>query len=244
MGLIYEPKGRAREYSPLACNLAVGCEHRCLYCYGPAVFRVAPEDWQKPRFKQNVVQQFTKDAAKLVGDPRDILFSFASDPYMNEESAALMKQVLPVAEQCKLRVQVLTKNPSRALETSAEILKRNDWKLGVTLIFLSEKLREEWEPGATPISDRIEALHAARSMGIPTWVSIEPVVDIEDALRALRVVAPIADFLKVGKLNHFAGEKDMDWAYFLREARAIIGDHPHLIKDDLLKFDHIPGGQP
>ena len=29
--IIYEPKGRAREYAPLACNLAVGCVHRCVY---------------------------------------------------------------------------------------------------------------------------------------------------------------------------------------------------------------------
>jgi DNA repair photolyase len=30
---IYEPAGRAREYSPLALNHFKGCEHGCLYCY-------------------------------------------------------------------------------------------------------------------------------------------------------------------------------------------------------------------
>lgn len=36
MNVIYEPKGRAREYAPLACNLYMGCTHGCKYCYAPA----------------------------------------------------------------------------------------------------------------------------------------------------------------------------------------------------------------
>lgn len=32
---IYEPKGRAREYSPLALNYYKGCTHGCRYCYVP-----------------------------------------------------------------------------------------------------------------------------------------------------------------------------------------------------------------
>ena len=30
---IYEPAGRAREYSPLALNYFKGCTHNCAYCY-------------------------------------------------------------------------------------------------------------------------------------------------------------------------------------------------------------------
>ena len=33
MSLIYEPKGKAREYSPLALNVySGGCDHACRYC--------------------------------------------------------------------------------------------------------------------------------------------------------------------------------------------------------------------
>ena len=35
MNAIYEPKGAAREYAELACNLYTGCNHGCLYCYAP-----------------------------------------------------------------------------------------------------------------------------------------------------------------------------------------------------------------
>ena len=33
MSVIYEPKGKAREYSPLALNLYLECQHGCKYCY-------------------------------------------------------------------------------------------------------------------------------------------------------------------------------------------------------------------
>jgi len=35
MAVIYEPKGMALEYAPLACNLYRGCQHGCRYCYAP-----------------------------------------------------------------------------------------------------------------------------------------------------------------------------------------------------------------
>jgi len=235
--MIYEPKGRALEYSPLACNLAVGCVHKCEYCYGPGAFRVAPADWPTPRYKKNAVAEFEKDAVKFAGDPRDILFSFASDPYMTEESAVTMAQILPIAETNRLRVQVLTKNPARALEVSGDILARNGWKLGTTIIFLSEQLRAEWEPGAPSIDSRLGALARAEDLGIKTWVSIEPVVDVDEAIAAIKAVKPLADFIKVGKLNHHALSKEIDWADFLCRAKDALGSHPHLIKDDLKKFE-------
>lgn len=234
--IIYEPRGRALEYSPLACNLAVGCTHRCTYCYGPGAFRVKPEEWPSPRFKKNLVAEFEKAAKKYANDPRDVLFSFASDPYMNEESAEYMRQVLDIAEAHRLRVQILTKNPMLALETSIGIIGRNNWKLGTTILFTSEELREKWEPGAPSIASRLQALQRAHDMGIYTWNSVEPVVDVGEAIRAIEAVKPVTDFIKVGKLNHNPLAKSIDWADFLRRAKVALGDHAHLIKDDLKGF--------
>ena len=36
MSIIYEPRGKAREYAELAVNLYKGCAHACIYCYAPA----------------------------------------------------------------------------------------------------------------------------------------------------------------------------------------------------------------
>ena len=39
---IYEPKGKALEYAPLALNLYDACPHGCTYCYCPAVLHRPP----------------------------------------------------------------------------------------------------------------------------------------------------------------------------------------------------------
>ncbi len=40
LSVVYEPRGRAREYSPLALNLYRGCSSRCVYCYASDVLHV------------------------------------------------------------------------------------------------------------------------------------------------------------------------------------------------------------
>jgi DNA repair photolyase len=37
MTIIYEPTGKAREYSPLAANLYSGCDHNCDFCFVPSI---------------------------------------------------------------------------------------------------------------------------------------------------------------------------------------------------------------
>ena len=45
MRTIYEPQGRAREYSPLALNHYQGCDHACTYCYARSINRRWGKDW-------------------------------------------------------------------------------------------------------------------------------------------------------------------------------------------------------
>ena len=78
----------------------------------------------------------------------------------------------------------------------------------------------------------------AHAKGIFTWVSVEPVVDPEEALQVMRDLKPYVDFWKVGKLNHFADiEKSIDWAKFLRDVRTELNHGRYYIKQDLLKFE-------
>ena len=74
MNVIYEPKGRAREYSPLACNLYMGCTHGCKYCYAPACMHKKPEEWHEAARARgdNVLKLFEKDCAWLAKDRVDV----------------------------------------------------------------------------------------------------------------------------------------------------------------------------
>ena len=88
MNVIYEPKGRAREYAPLACNLYMGCTHGCKYCYAPACMHKKLEEWhQAARARgENVLVLFERDCVRLAKERADdatrrVLFCFLSDPY-------------------------------------------------------------------------------------------------------------------------------------------------------------------
>ena len=237
MSIIYEPKGKALEYSPLAINLYNGCDHACKYCYCPGIFRKTLENWSKESApRKNIIAQLEKSAAKYANDPREILFSFTSDPYQNDAAAKLTREALLICEKHNLRCQVLTKNGMAATK-DFDIIKRNNWKFGSTIIFKSESLREEWEPGAPSIESRIEAVKIAHSMGIYTWVSIEPVVDTVEALLIIEELKPYVSFWKVGKINHFPTvEKTIDWHKFLVDAESALAGSSFYIKKDLEKF--------
>jgi DNA repair photolyase len=111
MNVIYEPKGRAREYSELACNLYRGCTHGCRYCYAPSCMRTTGEKWHEASApRRNVLQNLEKDAKKLHGDKRCILFCFLSDPYQPlERTERLTRQSLEIVVKNGLNSQVLTK---------------------------------------------------------------------------------------------------------------------------------------
>ena len=84
MAIIYEPKGKAHEYSPLAVNLYKGCAHGCKYCYAPATTKTKRAVFHSPEYirpRPDILKALKKDAAKLAGDKREILLSFTSDVY-------------------------------------------------------------------------------------------------------------------------------------------------------------------
>ncbi|MCL2006359.1 MAG: hypothetical protein FWG73_09405 [Planctomycetaceae bacterium] len=150
--------------------------------------------------------------------------------------AIVTREALLILERHGLRVQVLTKGGKRTIG-DFDILARNDWKFGSTIIFLNEKLREEWEPGAASIVERIEAVREAHRRGIFTWISVEPVVDASEALLVMRELREVVDFWKVGKLNHDKQrEAAIDWRQFLWDTEAVLAGKNYMIKQDLEKF--------
>ena len=234
MPVIYEPKGRAREYAPLACNLMTGCVHACRYCYCPAILRKTRAEWAVPRPRKDVLKQLEREAQARAGDPREILFSFISDPYQTQEAAELTRAALEICGKYARRVTVLTKNGSLAA-WDFKYLASHHWSFGSTVCFLDERLRAYWEPCAPTISGRLSAIREAHEHGIRTWVSVEPVVDAEAALEVMRVLWPVVDYWKVGKINHDrATEAATDWRAFLLEARAILAGSDVYWKRDLL----------
>jgi len=205
MRVIYEPRGKAREYAELACNLFNGCTHGCLYCYAPGIRRQSREQWMSnPQPRKDVLELLEKDAAELSGDPREVLFCFMSDPYQSDEAALITTQALEIMATFGCRAQVLTKGGLMA-QGDFELMLQNNFKFGSTICSMNDDLRQKWEPYAAPMDSRIEAIVAAHKLGIHTWVSIEPVLDPIEALVVIKHLAPHVDYWKVGKLNYKPG---------------------------------------
>jgi DNA repair photolyase len=236
MPVIYEPSGKAREYSQLACNLYTGCLHKCKYCYCPSIMKKTLEDWSNnPKARTNILKQLENDCKKRFREKSELLFCFMSDPYQDDESAFITRQALKICEKYQFEnVNVLTKAGFRTIQ-DFDIIKRNNWKFGSTICFRSENLRKEWEEGAPSIESRYEAIKEAHRKGIYTWVSVEPVIEAESALKVIDDLKDFVTFWKIGKLNHYPEiERKIDWKNFYLQAKQRLGNNVYW-KKDLLK---------
>ncbi|MBW1791659.1 MAG: radical SAM protein [Deltaproteobacteria bacterium] len=225
MQVIYEPKGRAREFAPLAANLYRGCGHGCLYCFGPQTLKMKRDAFSsEPKPRKDVLKFLEKDARKYRGDGREILLSFTSDPYQPlEMKLNLIRRAIEILIRNQLRFTILTKGGMRA-SRDFDLLERCDrCRFGTTLVFINQADASRWEPNASPVSERIEAIKAAHKRGIKTWVSLEPVIDPDQALELIRLLHPVVGHWKVGKLNYKSPDKPVDWIKFRDAVTDLLG---------------------
>ncbi|MBQ8570180.1 MAG: hypothetical protein IJ444_01560 [Kiritimatiellae bacterium] len=242
MNIIYEPKGRAKEYSDLACNVYMGCPHGCTYCFAPGCMRKKAEEWHGQTYiRSKALELFRKDAKKLyeTHDKRPILFSFLSDPYQPLEGELhLTRQCLQIVKEYGLSSKILTKGKAEYIEPDLELIKAAGTELGITISFMDDDKRRIWEPEAAPIEERVIILKKAHQMGIYTWVSLEPVIDPKEALRVISELSQFVDYWKIGKLNHNKEvEKSVDWYGFRVKAEELLEKigAKYYIKEDLRK---------
>lgn len=244
--IIYEPRGRAKEYSELAANLYSGCDHACTYCYAPLATRKKRDTFCFSKPREGVLNKFLADAIELESqnEKRPILLSFTTDPYqLLDVKYQLTRDAIKILHQHNLRVSILTKGGKRS-ERDFDLLSKNKElsEYGTTLVFIEETMREKCEPGAAPIKERIEALKKAHKLGIRTYVSLEPVWFPEDALRFIDLTHKFVDLFKVGKLNYNPQQNNVNWAVFRKDVISKLKEYgnDYYIKRDLEKFSQNP----
>jgi DNA repair photolyase len=236
MSIIYQPSGKAREYCDLAANLYAGCSHGCTYCYAPAALRRKPAAFVQAAPRKDVIRQIAREAPNYTG--QEVHLCFTCDPYQPiERDHRLTRRTLEIFTANGVRARVLTKGGSRCLD-DLEHLKDNRAIVGASLTFTNDSDSLRWEPGAALPLDRIATLETLHRAGIETWASLEPVIDPSQTLKLIRYTAPFVDTFKVGKWNHAASAKAIDWAKFARDAVALLDSigARYYIKDDLRKF--------
>lgn len=217
MSLIYEPRGKAREYSPLALNIFSGCPHGCVYCFGPAALK-KKDYFESIQPKANLLNLLEKELTKSA--PKDqVLLSFIGDPY-NRHASGITSLVLSMLLRFRVPVAILTKAPDNAI-TDKDLFKGfgPNLKIGSSLTFFSESQSFKFEPFAPPPSRRMAALDVLHRNRIRTWASLEPVIDPAETLKIINFTLPFVDEYKIGKINHMPDlERAANWDDFAIKA--------------------------
>jgi len=240
MSSIYEPKGRAREYSPLALNYFKGCDHGCKYCYVPPMMARFNSNYNHIIVKNDVdYKSIEKSAIKMRGIDKQILLSFTTDPYTLSENGET-RRVLEILNFYGHKVAILTKSGNKVLRDIDIYKKFGDRiKIGQSLTFDNDMDSRKWEPKAALPKKRVEALYILAQEGIKTWASFEPVIITEQSLNLLRQIATFIDHVKIGKINNYKDiDKKIDWADFIDDAVRICREMNinFYIKKDLAIF--------
>ncbi|MEA4935097.1 MAG: hypothetical protein VB102_00500 [Paludibacter sp.] len=249
---IYNPIGRAEEYSPLALNYFSGCTHNCRYCYVNRLNLISGEQQTQAICSPptpNGYKELEISAKRFQGCNKQILLSFTGDPYCNMPQH-YTRQVLEILNKYEHKVCILTKGGSRTLR-DIDLFKKfvtNDLftdsapriSVGATLTFDNPEDSLKWEPGAALPADRIESLRILSEQGIRTWVSFEPVICPEQTLNLLNQVSNIVHHVRIGKINDYCDlDKNIDWNDFIKQAVGICRDKqlPFYIKNDLAAYN-------
>lgn len=230
---IYQPSGAAREYGAWACNLYNGCTHQCQYCYcrRGAWKNVLGVD--KPVLKatvgSNEEEAFLTFRRELLQHRDEILeagtglfFSFSTDPMQREEIALTMRCM----QECMIEqvpVQILTKATwwTRAGNTMEGDYLRQlvAWRdkiiIGVTLTG-----HDELEPGAPSNKERIILLNHLLHCKIKTFVSLEPIVDFESALKIILGTLNVTAEYRIGLMSPYKKDR-YDHGQFERFAKKV-----------------------
>lgn len=239
MSIIYTPKGKAREYSPLAANFYEGCDHACVYCYAPGIRKKTREEYAlsvTPR--RDILKELEKDVKSYAYSKEQVLFNFMGDPYCKaNDKHKITRGALKLFLENKIPVAILTKGGTRALQDIDVIKKFGEHiKIGATLTFYNEERSKEYESGAVLPAERIKMLEEFHKNGVKTWVSFEPVIDPKETIMLIEKTLHCVDEYKVGKINNFGGiDKTIDWTSFLKTVITILRKNkkPFYIKYDL-----------
>ncbi len=200
-----------------AMNPYVGCSHSCRYCYAAFMRRFTGHREKWGAFvdvKINAPELLAREIGKKRKRGR-VWVSGVCDPYQAaEKKYGLTRRCLEVLLENQWPVTVQTK--SSLVLRDIEILERfQDIEIGFSIATADEKIRKLFEPGASPIGERIGALEVLHGRGIPTFAMIAPLLPGADGL--VEELAGIVDRVLIDRLNYFYAnriykENGLEWA--------------------------------
>jgi DNA repair photolyase len=171
----------------------MACGHGCAYCDGRA-----EKYWVEGVFDRDIVVRrnlpalLRRELPRLRETAPIAIGSGITDAYQPlERTEGLTRQCAAILADNALPVSVLTKSAlvQRDIDAWSTVNGGPGFILNLSIATLDEGIRRRFEPGASPIAERLEALRAFRERGVPVGVMAMPLLpfisDGEEEIRAL-----------------------------------------------------------
>ncbi len=213
-------------------------------CYVPAVIRMKREEFDAvAELRENYLQRLDKEAKKYMqhGVTEQVMLSFTTDPYHPFDTKPTTT-ALEILRDHGLGFCTLTKGGSRALR-DLDLFRKHRDAFATTLTSVQDSFAAKWERKAAPPSERMQTLKEFHKAGIFTWVSIEPTLDIEQALNVIRATYEYVDLYKIGRANYIPSITNViDWRVYTESVIELCQKLgvKHYIKKKLQEF--LPAG--
>ena len=165
-------------------NAYRGCEHGCIYCFARpthAFHDLSPGiDFETRLFaKPDAARLLRETLARPGYKPAPIAMGTNTDPYQPiEDRYRITRAVLEVCLDTRHPVTITTKSARvmRDLDVLVELARLRLTHVGISVTSLDPKLSGLLEPRASAPAKRLAALGKLAEAGVPTHVSIAPVI--------------------------------------------------------------------
>lgn len=191
-------------------NPYTGCTHGCVYCYARFMRRFTghTEPWGKFLDAKVNAPEVLRKQLKRRSDVRQtgVFLSSVTDPYLHaERSYQLTRRLLEILLEYQIPVSFLTKSDLvlRDLDLLRQFPK---CEVGLSMMTVNDEIARQFEPFASPPSQRFQALRTLKENGVATYAFISPYIpavsEIDSIVAALHGVV---DEIGVEALNVKAG---------------------------------------
>ncbi|MDD5456204.1 MAG: radical SAM protein [Candidatus Margulisbacteria bacterium] len=182
-------------------NPYVGCQFGCSYCYARYMkkFTGHKEPWGSfVDIKINAVELLRKEVVKK--KVAQVWISGVCDPYQPLEAKyKLTRGCLKILTDNDWPIVIQTK--SRLVLRDIDIIKKaKSCNVGFSIATADDRIRQLFEPGSTPITDRINALEKLHNEGISTYAMIAPI--LPGAERIMEFLEGKVDYIYVDRMNY------------------------------------------
>ena len=161
-----------------------GCEHGCIYCYARPTheylgFSAGLDFESRILVKEDAPELLRKELSSRKWKPQPLILSGVTDPYQPvERKLEVTRRCLAVLAEFRNPVSVITKNElvTRDIDHLRGLAEHGAAAVSLSITTLDSEVARRMEPRASHPRDRLKAVEALATAGIPVGVMVAPIV--------------------------------------------------------------------